>query len=149
MRARRDREPSVIEGRSAPGRCRVAGSASGRESSRDVVRIRRRIVDCFVAAVAIFRRSLVDAIHVARGARHRSMFPGEREGGGAVIEYGTRPLRGAVASFASLREARGHVIGTRGRLELRQVARDAGGGQRRVLVVHVARGAGDGCVFPG
>ena len=148
MRARRDREPCVIEGRSAPGRGRVARSTSGRESGSDMIRIRGRVVDRLVAAVAIFRRSLVDAIHVARGARNRSVFPSEREGGGAVIEYGTGPLRGAMACFASLREPSCHVVRARRRLELRQVARYAGGGQRRVLVVHVAGSASNGRMFP-
>jgi hypothetical protein len=144
VRSRGDREPGVIERSSSPLRCCVAGGARCRESRSRVVRISRRIVNRAVAAVAILRSPFIDAVHMARRTRGGGVFAGERERSGAVIEYGSGPLRRAVTGLAGLRESCRDVIRIGRRLELGEVAGDAGRRQRRVLPVKVAAGA-SGC----
>lgn len=56
------------------------------------------------------------------------------------------PRGGVVARGAGSREARGHVVRIRRAAVVSLVARIAVRGQRRVVVVHVATGAGNGCM---
>ena len=65
-----------------------------------------------------------------------------------VIERCSRPARGRVARVARGREARRLVIGIRGPVVVSLMAAHARRWQRRVVVVHVALGAGHvGCVI--
>ena len=72
-------EVGVIEDGIQPGGGRMAGRATGRESRRHVVRIGRSLVIDSVAAVTIRRQRRVVIVHVAAGAGHFGVRPGERE----------------------------------------------------------------------
>ena len=76
VRAAGDGEPCVVEGRSGPLGRRVASGACGREARCFVIRIRRRIVDGGVAAVAILRRAFVYSVHMAGSAGNGCVFAG-------------------------------------------------------------------------
>ncbi len=85
----------------------------------------------------------------------RALQGGMRAGQGVirvqrVIEGGDRrPCGVAVAGVACGRESRGRVAGVGGSVEVRLVATDAGGGNRRVVVVGVALRAGQRSVRTG
>ena len=64
----RNPEPCVVEGRAQPGRGRVASSARGGKSRRNVVGVVRPLEIGLVTRVAISRRSFVDAANVATSA---------------------------------------------------------------------------------
>jgi len=72
------------------------------------------------------------ALHGPMGARKRESSP-------AVVEYGPRPLTGAVASLAIGRKACCGVIGIRGLVVLCQMAADTASVQPCVLPTCVAR----------
>ncbi len=82
----RERGLIVIEHRSIPRRCVVAGFAGRGESRRDVIGIRGPGVIRLVAGVAISRHRCVVVIGVAQRASHSGMSARKREGGGGVIK---------------------------------------------------------------
>ena len=66
-----------------------------------------------------------------------------------VIERGSGPCRGGVASRTGGRESGRRMIRVRGSVVVRLVTTHAGCRQRRVVIVHVATGAGHGGVRAG
>lgn len=139
------REVRVIERRSRPRRCRVAGGAGGREPGRRVIRIRRSVVVALVAAHARGRQRRVVIVDVAHhaGDRRSRMEACQRERRVVVIKGCARPVGRAVAGVASRREA-GRSMRRRVRIVVvGLVARNAGRVRRRQIVVpvHVALAA--------
>jgi len=65
------REPGVVKRRTRPCRRRMASSASRREASRCMVRIRRTCVIRLVTRVAVRRRTHKHVVDVACRASHR------------------------------------------------------------------------------
>jgi len=145
--ARRNGEPGVVERGARPLRRVVTGFTSSRETGGNMIRIGCRLVFGGVAGITQRGSAFIDAVDMAGRACRRSVFASERESGCVVVKSRTRPLGSAVASLTGLRESRGHVAGVRRRLIFRKMAGDAGGRQRRVLIVDVARGAGNGSVL--
>ena len=137
----------MIESRPSPLRGAVAGFAGLWESRRDVIRARRRLELRQMAGHASRRQCRVLVVHMAGRAGYRSVFAGQRELRGGVIEDRSRPLRSRVAERTVLREASGDVIRIRGRLVFCKVAIDAGCSQAREFTSHMATRAGDGGVF--
>ena len=74
------------------------------------------------------------------------MRTGERERRVVVIERRASPCRGCVACITSGREPCCGMVGIRCSVPIRLVAAVAGGWQRRVVVIGVARRTGNGCV---
>lgn len=77
------------------------------------------------------------------------MFTGQGELGQIVIEIGIVPVACRMAQLAILRQSGGDVIRAGGRLVLLQMARRAIGGERRVLIIHMASEARGGGMFAG
>ena len=108
----------VVKDGAEPGSRGVARSAGGWISGSDVIRYRPAegrgaLPLCDMAAVAIRRqRAAVVSIYVARRAGHAGVRTGQREGGCAVIEGGSRPIRRRVAEGTIRREAGRDVVGT-------------------------------------
>ena len=65
----------------------------------------------------------------------------KRKPGAVVVEVCAGPAAGVMALLAGLREARSHVVGIGGALEICQVTRNAGVRRQIVIVVDVAIGA--------
>ena len=141
----RESRGRVIERRVAPRRGVVALLAGLRDVRGNVIRSRRALEICEVAADAsgVRRGQVVIAIHMALGALQCGVRAGERESRGRVIESRIAPRRGVVALLASLRDIRGNVIRSRRALEICEVAADASSVRRGqvVIAVHVALGA--------
>jgi len=95
----------------------------------------------FVAAITVGRNSRIVSTHMATGARHRKVKPSQRKRWFAVIERRWLPTSGRVAEGARCWEARCHVIGVRGAVEVLDVARGAVGGRVGELAPDVAAGA--------
>ena len=135
----RKRRVVVIERRGAPAAGRVADRAVGRESRRDVIRIRRPVEVRLVARVARGRRVGVVVVRVALRAGQRRVHARQRiVGVQCVIEVDVRPVGRCVAGIARGGEARSRMVGIRRAVPIRLVAAEAGCGQRRVVVVGVA-----------
>ena len=83
----------------------MTGLAGRREACRDVIWIRRALVNPFVTRVAIGRNTGVVVVDVTAGAGHAGMCACQREWCVVVIEARRNPRRGGVADFALLREA--------------------------------------------
>jgi len=80
----------------------------------------------------------------------RRMSTGQRKGClRRVIEGRRRPAGSGVAQRTGLWESGSDVVRVRRRLEVLQMAGLTRRTQRRVLVIHMTRSAGDRCVFPG
>jgi hypothetical protein len=139
----------VIELRPQPLRRVVAEAAILREPRCRMIRIRRFLEVLQVASDAICAQSGELAAYMAAGAGGCRVFARQRELCSVVIENRSGPLNGCVASLTSLRKASGDVVWICRLLEVWQVAGNASRGQRRVLVVHMAGRASDGCVFAG
>ena len=77
---------------------------------------------------------------IGAGAWWHRVHSGERKPGAVVVKRRVRPVAGAMALLAGLRETRGDVVGIRGPLEILQVAADARRGVESVVVVDVAIG---------
>lgn len=122
----------------------MARRAGGRVSGANVIRIVRAVVIRGVAAVTIGGHGRKIVVHVAAGAGHGHMEPGQRECGLAVIEHRTRPTRGRVAGVAGDREARRRMRGIIRRVVVGQVARLAGGVGQPVVITDMAGRAEDG-----
>ena len=118
----RNPEPRVVERCPQPARRVVAGIASGRESCRNVVRIRRCLVIGLVARIAIRRRPRIHSANVTTAAGHVDVGPGQRERSFIVIEYRSGPTRRVVADRAVRGEASLHVVRIRRALVIFDVA---------------------------
>ena len=69
------------------------------------------------------------------------MHSGERKPCAVVVELRVRPVAGAMALLAGLREVRRDVVWISSSLEILQVTGDASGGTQVVVVIDVAIGA--------
>ena len=135
-------EPGVIERRPRPGRGRVAGVASRRETSGSVIRICGPVVISRVAAVTSGGQGGVVVIDVAHRARDSGsrVITSERERRVVVIKRCPGPVRCAMAHITSCREPCGRMRRRIGAVVVRLVARNTGrvrSGQA-VIPVHVA-----------
>src|ERR1700758_5035701 len=117
----------------------MASVAGLRESAGNVVGIRCALKILQVARHAGGGIQSVVVVNVAIGAspRRNGMKSGQRETGAVMIERRIRPVNGAVALLAGLREVRGRVVGTSCSLEILQVARHACGAVQSVVIVDV------------
>ena len=129
VRARqREHGLAVIERRGNPCRRCVAGLALLRNACLNVGWVRRGVEILGMAAVAIRRRALESSADVARGALERRVRAGESEPGELeMVELGVEPGVRAVARFAGRGEVERLVVRIHGFLEIRVVARKAGG----------------------
>ena len=96
-----------------PQNCVVTGFASCRETSRNVIHRRGRVVVIrLVARDASGAGQVVVIVDVAVGAgsRRHGMTATQREPGSTVIKRSIQPGAGAMALLAGLREVRCHVI---------------------------------------
>ena len=96
-----------------------------RETRRNVVRVRRRLVILHMTTHTGGRRQVETIVEVAVGAlarRHR-MSAGQRKSRSRVIEMCVQPGIGSVTGRASCREPACHVIGIRSCLKIFEVAR--------------------------
>lgn len=100
VRPRIDWKPRVVERRAQPTRGCVARLARCREHCRNVVRIGRRLILRFVAAIAIGWSPRILTIDVATCARDIHVRAREREPRVVVIESGRLPGRRAVTDRA-------------------------------------------------
>ena len=130
----------MIERRVHPVRGVVALVTSLREIRSNVIRVGRSLVVLQMARDAGRAVQSVIVVNVAIGAspRRNGMKSGQRETGAVMIERRIRPVNGAVALLAGLREVRGRVVGTSCSLEILQVARHACGAVQSVVIVDVA-----------
>ena len=96
-----------------------------------------------VARYAGCRQGRVLVVDVANRAGDCRVLARQRKLCRVVIKGRSQPLRRVVAGLASLRETSGDVVRRIRLLEIWQVTRDASGRQSGVLVVDVARRAGD------
>lgn len=131
-------EPCVVEGCARPCRRGVAGLASGRETCGRVVRIRRGLVIALVTGEAIGRNRCVVIVHMATGASHCRVFPGQWEWRVVVIERRWNPRCRVVAHVALLRESRLNVVRAGRSVEIIQVTGGAGSAVQAVVAVHMA-----------
>jgi len=135
------RERVVVERHRRPVHRRMARRASRREIGRYVRRVVRVIEICRMAANARDRQRCVVVRHVALGAGHRRVEPGQRERRVVVIKHGTRPAHCRVAGRASRRETGSRMRRAVRVVVIRRVAAYASNRQRREIVVHMARRA--------
>ena len=145
MRSAVYRKLRVVENGPAPPRGGMTRAAVSRETGGHVAGIGRAAVLPGMAGIAIGRRPHVYARDVAIGALDRRVGPGQRVARFAVIKKGRGPCQRAVTDGTILRKARGDVIGICRAGEAREVARNASGGESRILPAGVtgrARAAG-------
>jgi hypothetical protein len=133
----------VIERSSTPTGCAVARVARERESSLNVVRICRAVVVRHVTRLAgrIVQRIVV--VDVARLARHRDVSASQRKARCRVIKRSATPASSRMTRQTGCGESGGHVSRAGRIFVVRLVAAVAVRRQRRVVVVHMARGAGN------
>ena len=121
----------------------MASFTGERETSLYVIRIGRTVVIRSMTSLAGRIAERVVVVDVARLARQRNVSAGKSEAGRRVIECRSAPTRCGVAGLASCGETCGDVSGAIRVVVVRFVAAVAVGRQRRVIVVHVACGAGN------
>jgi len=131
-------EGCVVKRGWIPCRSCVARVASRGKSGGDVVWIRRACKVLLVASIAKRRERRVVSVDMARRARHANVCAGQREGRLAVIKCCRRPCRRIVAGVASGRNSSSLVIGIRGGVVIRHVARGAVHRDGAVVPVYVA-----------
>jgi len=134
----RELRVGMIESRRSPDSCGMAGLAVMREITRHVRRIVGPLEVVRVATVASRRKSRVDPILMAIGARHGGMPAGQRELCCGMVKRRGRPGRCRVTGLALTRETAAHVRRIGGRLEITGMAAVAGGGQPGILAVLMA-----------
>ena len=139
----------VIEGRGAPGGCRVARRAIVAEICRHVIRIRRSLEIGLVALVAVGVGDLVVPVRMAVRAERGGVFAGQREMCRAVVERRGGPSARGVAGSARVTVVLCHMVRVRLRLEFRLVALVAVGVGDLIVPVCMAACALCGRVFPG
>lgn len=119
--------------------CRVvAGAAFPREPGGNVVRVCHAAVLGLVTGIAILRRPLVKAAHMAIGAGNGGVRAGQRESRYRVVERSRPPRARLMANLALDRKSRCTVVWVGGRVVLGPVTGDAGRVQPGPLVVDVA-----------
>ena len=106
-----------------------------------MIRIRRAAVVFRMAAVTIGWQRSVVIVHVAAGAGHRRMRPGQRKTGVVVIETCLGPGRCVVANVTLLREADRDVVRIRRVCEIGQMAGHACRIGQFVIAVRMALAA--------
>ena len=113
-----------------------------RESSLNVIRVRRALVALQMARHAGCHRDVVVVVDVAIDAlsRRNGVCSCKREPRRGVVKFCTRPRCGVVALLARLSKTSLHVVRVRGRLEIFQVTRDAGSDRDVVVVIGMAIG---------
>lgn len=141
-----DAPPRMAECCSGPRSSGVAGRAIGRENRRcrAVDWVGRGVVIRRVASVTRCRQRRVVAVHMAVGARHGRMGPGQRKRRCAVIELAVRPQNRVVAQLACCRKSGLDMVHRSScRVVIIQVAGDTSrvGAGQIVVVVDVAVGA--------
>jgi len=104
-----------------------------------VVGIRRALEILQVAGDAGVAGQVVIVVNVTvgAGAGWDGMQSGERKSGRVVVELRIRPVAGAMALLAGLRETRCDVVGIRRALEVPQVAGHACGAAQGVIIIDV------------
>ena len=117
----------VIELRSHPLHGVVADRAVLREAGGLVVRTIGRIEVVQVARQASRARQAEIVVDMALRALRGGMRASEGKTRGRMVELGSHPLDRVMAECAVLRECRGLVIRTASRIEIVQMAGDAGG----------------------
>lgn len=134
------RKIGMVERRIGPGRRVVTSRAGRRESRRLMVRIGGAVVVSLMAAIAIGGQRRVVVVHVAVGAGHRGMCPGQRERRVVVIERRIGPRGRAVAHIARCWETHLNMVRVVCVVVVRLVATDArrvSAGQL-IVAIHVA-----------
>ena len=145
----------VVERRAGPidDRRQVAGRAGVREELRvdgRAMRWRRRVgVVRYVAAIAIGGRAREFAADVAAQAHRGGVLADQRETHIVVVEGGAGPIGRRMADGAILGIAKRDVIRIGGAVVAGYMARIAIGGERRVLIIGMARQTGNRCVLAG
>ena len=136
----RERRRVVVERRSAPVCCAVAGIARVGEAYLRVVGIRRRGVVLLMAGHARRVRTgqIVVAVYMACAAGSRGVRARQGEARRRVVEGSIAPVGCGMALVAGLGEASLHVIRIRRSLEIRQVTLRARSAGQLVVVVGVA-----------
>lgn len=145
------RKVGMVERRIGP-RCRVVTRRAGRrESRRLMVRIGGAVVVSLMTAVAVGGQRRVVVVHVAVGAGHRGVRPGQGEWRVVVIESRIGPRGRAVAHIARRRESHLDMVRVVCVVVVRLMATDARRVSARQLIVaiHVALRALQRGVRPG
>ena len=137
------REPGVVEDCAEPGTGVVASLACGRETSRGVVRIVRRLIVRLMAAITGGRQRGVVVVHVALRAGDGYVEAGQRECRQVMVERRLQPRGGVVAYLAGVGESHRCVRRIVGAVVIRHVASRARGVGEVVVSVHVTLGARD------
>lgn len=119
------------------------------EACGDVVGVRRALVIRFMTGVAIGGNRGVVVVHMATGAGHRDMRPGQGKCRVVVIERRRNPRRSVVAQIAGLREPGSDVVRARSIVEIGQVTGDASGAGQLIVSVDVALRALQRSMRPG
>ena len=130
-------EPGVVELRVQPCGCVMAGLASGRESSRFVVRVGGAVVVLLVTGITVRGNVFVVVVHMALIAGHGLVRAGQGELRFIVIKGCGNPRRRVVAHFTLLRESYLRMIGVIGLVVVRQVAGHASCVSQFVVTVDV------------
>lgn len=147
-----EREEGVVlrwQGRREPRSGRMASGTGGWPARCTVVRIRCSCIVRLVARIAGRRRPGIDVIYVALYAIYRRVRTSERERSVVVIERRSGPIRRCVTRIAGRRETCSGVSGVGCAVPIRLMAAVACGGQRCVVVVHMALCAVKARVRPG
>jgi len=121
-----DRPPGVVERRSRPCRCAVAGRARGREPGSLMARICRVPVFSRVTGITVGRGIGICAVKVAQIALHARVSTRQRKRRCAVIEHRAYKARRGVAESAILREPGNLMVRTSHAVVVRQMAGNAG-----------------------
>src|SRR5438874_7364930 len=107
--SQREARCGVVEGPISPVRRAVALVASLREAGRHVIRVGGALIIFQVALRARAAGQAVIVVYVTLRASERGVEPGKCKSRRGVIERCRRPVRGAVARLASLRESGGRM----------------------------------------
>ena len=140
----RDREPSVIEGRSSPACGRVTSSASGGEACSHVIRVRGPGVVRFVTRVTVGRCSRKLTIDVTAAAWNGYMRSSQGKSRTGVIESAVGPFDCVVAGRARRWKTRRHMTWICRCRVICLVTRVAVGRRSRKLTIDVTAAAWNG-----
>ena len=135
----------MVERGARPTRRRMTCLACCREHSRDVIRVRSRLVFGFMTAVTVRRSARVLAADMATRARHIHVRTCQRETRIAVVESGRLPGRRTVTNRAVEGEPGSLVVRIGCRVVIVEVTTRASRTQA-VVPVHVACSARKSCM---
>jgi len=127
----------------------VANLASGRESSRLVIRVCGAVVVLLVTGITVRGNVYVVIVHVALDAGHGRVRPSKGETRLTVIEGCGDPRRRVVADFALLWKPCLRMIGVVGLVVVRQVTGDTRGVRQFVISIEVTLRALHRCMSAG